>query len=140
MIIVDTGFWIALANRQDQHHHQATQILDTIQEPLITTWCVVTETCYLLLTRISPISQELFLDNIVTGGFELFDFQALHIRRMKQLVAQYSNFPMDLADASLVTLAEDLGHGNILTSDCRDFSIYRWNETNQFNNLFLDYP
>ena len=47
---------------------------------------------------------------------------------------------MDLADASLVVLAEHLGQGRILTSDCRDFSIYRWHDTQTFENLFLDYP
>ena len=30
---------------------------------------------------------------------------------------QYRNLPMDLADASLVILAEHLGHGRILSVD-----------------------
>jgi predicted nucleic acid-binding protein len=44
----------------------------------------------------------------------------------------------DFADASLVVLAEHLGHGRILTCDRRDFSIYRWNDTNPFENLLLE--
>jgi predicted nucleic acid-binding protein len=32
---------------------------------------------------------------------------------------------MDFADASLVVLAEDIGTNLILTTDQRDFSIYR---------------
>ena len=46
--------------------------------------------------------------------------------------------PMDLADASLVALAEHLGHGRILTCDRRDFSIYRWNNNNLFENLLVE--
>lgn len=46
--------------------------------------------------------------------------------------------PMDLADASLVVLAEHLGHGRILTCDRRDFNIYRWKNTNSFENLLTE--
>jgi hypothetical protein len=44
---------------------------------------------------------------------------------------------MDLADASLVILAEHLGHGRILSSDVRDFNVYRWKDNKPFENLFL---
>ncbi|GAP97844.1 hypothetical protein [Leptolyngbya sp. NIES-2104] len=44
---------------------------------------------------------------------------------------------MDFADASLVVLAEHLGHGRVLTVDRRDFSVYRWNDTQFFENLIL---
>ena len=43
MIIVDTGFWLALANRNDLYHTQAITVLANVNEPLITTWAVVTE-------------------------------------------------------------------------------------------------
>ncbi len=42
---------------------------------------------------------------------------------------------MSLADASLVILAEDLGHGRILLVDQRDFNPYRWKNTHPFENL-----
>jgi predicted nucleic acid-binding protein len=58
-----------------------------------------------------------------------------HIERMIELMDRYANLPMDMADASLIVLAEHLGHGRILTVDRRDFSIYRWNNTEVFNNL-----
>jgi hypothetical protein len=44
---------------------------------------------------------------------------------------------MDLADASLVVLAEELGHGRILSTDQRDFGTYRWKEREPFENLLL---
>ncbi|MEH2251543.1 hypothetical protein [Nostoc sp.] len=46
MVIVDTGFWLALANRNDSYHTQAIMVLANLNELLITTWAVVTETCY----------------------------------------------------------------------------------------------
>jgi hypothetical protein len=49
----------------------------------------------------------------------------------------YADLPMDLADASLVLLAEELGHGRILSTDDRDFNAYRWKRHEPFENLLL---
>ena len=46
---------------------------------------------------------------------------------------------MDMADASLIILAEHLAHGRILTSDRRDFNVYRWQTNQPFENLLLNY-
>ncbi|MEH2459745.1 type II toxin-antitoxin system VapC family toxin [Nostoc sp.] len=64
MIIVDTGFWLALANRNDSYHTQAIMVLANLNEPLITTWPVVTETCYLLLTTMGDHAQVSFINNL----------------------------------------------------------------------------
>jgi predicted nucleic acid-binding protein len=42
---------------------------------------------------------------------------------------------MDLADASLVILAESLGSARILSTDCRDFHSHRWKNRQPFKNL-----
>jgi predicted nucleic acid-binding protein len=52
---------------------------------------------------------------------------------------KYKDQAMDLADASLVVLAEETKTSNILTLDVRDFSIYQWDGKNYFNNLFIEY-
>jgi uncharacterized protein len=135
MVIVDTGFWLALADQQDNFHRLAKSKLQEIQEPLITTWCVVTETCYLLLKRKGTSAQSAFMTSIANGAFELFDLQTHHAPRISQLMQQYANLPMDLADASLVMLAEEIGHGRILSVDYRDFNTYRWKNNQPFQNL-----
>lgn len=56
---------------------------------------------------------------------------------MIQLIRRYADLPMNFADASLVVLAEQLGHGRILTVDRQDFGAYRWNNQNPFENLLL---
>ena len=40
-------------------------------------------------------------------------------------MAKYSDLPMDFADSTLVVLAEELGTRLVLTTDRRDFRIYR---------------
>ena len=48
---------------------------------------------------------------------------------------RYAKLPMDLADASLVVLAEQLGTGRILSTDERDFGADRWKNRKPFQNL-----
>jgi hypothetical protein len=60
------------------------------------------------------------------------------VPRQRSVEERYADKPMDLADASLVVLAEHLGHGRILTTDRRDFSAHRWAERRPLENLLLD--
>ena len=135
MILTDTGFWLALANRRDRHHRAAIAALAGLRQPLVTTWPVVTETCHLLLTRFGAEVQTTFLENAARGAFQIFALDASHLPRLAALTQQYRELPMDLADASLVVLAESLGTGKILSTDRRDFGVYRWKRTKPFENL-----
>ena len=60
-----------------------------------------------------------------------------HLPRLTELMGQYADLPTDLADASLVLLAEELGEGRIVSTDERDFHAYRWNSQHPFSNLLL---
>lgn len=138
MIIADTGFFIALFNANDDHHQWAINLLSNLTELLIITHPVITETCYLLVSRGGGIVQECqFLIDIAESAFFIFEPQNLHFQRMAQLIKQYEDLPMDYADASLVVLAEHLKHGRILTTDRRDFSVYRWQDTKPLENLLF---
>ncbi|GAB4148730.1 MAG: PIN domain-containing protein [Cyanobacteria bacterium J069] len=137
MIIVDTGFWLALADAKDRYHEAAKQAFQAHDEPLITTWPVMTETCYLLLARKGVQAQITFINNYYHQLFSVFDLSPDSSLRIGELMQQYASLPMDLADASLVILAENLGHGRIFSVDQRDFNTYRWKNTQPFQNLLL---
>ena len=140
MIIVDTGFWLALANKNDEHHQAAKTFFQTVEnEKFITTWCVATETCYLLQKRVGINEPKTFISKIYTGMLIVFDLKTTHCLRIEQLMDKYKDLPMDLADASLVILAEELGEGRILSVDYRDFNAYRWKNTKPFQNLFQEF-
>ena len=139
MLITDTGFFFAIANKNDRYHTRAQHVLEAINETLITTYPVVTETCYLLLTTRGNAAQCTFLRSLYEGAFEIFHLERHHVDRMVELMEKYADLPMDMADASLVVLAEHLGHGRILTVDRRDFNTYRWNNSNPFKNLLLNF-
>jgi uncharacterized protein len=55
VIIADTGFWVALFDRRDDHHQKVRIHTLTINEPFITTLPVITEVCYLLQTRCNSL-------------------------------------------------------------------------------------
>ncbi|NJM44845.1 MAG: PIN domain-containing protein [Alkalinema sp. RU_4_3] len=137
MIAIDTGVFVALFNQRDPNHHAVQSALRTIQEPLITTYPVLTETCYFLLSRPGKLTPPEFLRQVSQGLVEIFQLQPGHLVRMIELMERYADRPMDFADASLVVLAEHLGHGRILTVDRSDFSTYRWNNNQAFENLVL---
>jgi predicted nucleic acid-binding protein len=52
-------------------------------------------------------------------------------KRMRQLMGQYHDTPMDLADASLVATAETLSLTRIFTLDS-DFHVYRLKDNDAF--------
>ncbi len=135
MIIADTGFWIALADKKDKHHQQAEQFVRTATERLITTYPVITEICHISLQRQGIKAQLNFIKMYQLGAFDVFEIANQDKDRLFQLMQQYADLPMDFADASLVLLAEQLGHGRILSTDKRDFHTYRWKNTQPFSNL-----
>lgn len=79
MIIVDTGFWLALIDDKDSYHQKAVNALAKTDEPLITTWCVVTETTYLLLTRLDIKAAIKFIESQNQGFFQIFQLFNLKI-------------------------------------------------------------
>jgi predicted nucleic acid-binding protein len=135
VVIADTGFWLALANRRDRHHDGARAALARLREPLVTTWPVLTETCHLLVNRLGPDALFKFIESATRGAFELFELTPRHFPTLLTLMHKYRDLPMDLADASLVIVAEELGSGRILSTDCRDFGAYRWKNRRPFKNL-----
>lgn len=54
------------------------------------------------------------------------------LERARELIVQYADLPMDYADATLVVLAEELGTNLILTTDRRDFEVYRLHGSRPF--------
>jgi predicted nucleic acid-binding protein len=71
-------------------------------------------------------------------GVGVFVMGADHLARLATLMRQYADLPMDLADASLVLLAEEYGEGRIISTDERDFHAYRWKNQHPFRNLLLE--
>ncbi|MFP5405553.1 MAG: type II toxin-antitoxin system VapC family toxin [Gammaproteobacteria bacterium] len=136
-IIADTGFWVALLNRADRHHGLAVKRLSGLKRRLVSTWPVLTETCHLLVRRGGVNAQHQFVASWVRSDFDVYSLDSSHAPRIEALMIQYRSLPMDLADASLVILAETLRCGDIFSTDQRDFGACRWKQRKPFTNLLL---
>jgi predicted nucleic acid-binding protein len=138
MILADSGFWIALGNRRDRHHATARAAAERWEdEGFASTWPVLTEVTHLLTARIGTAPALDFMDAVAQGACEVPPLPDHTLAHAAALMRRYRNLPMDLADASLVILAEHLDEGRILSTDVRDFNGYRWKNTRPFTNLLL---
>ncbi len=135
MISVDTGFLYALLDKGDAWHVRAVAAAPTVQEGWITTWPVLTEATHLMARRLGTRFAEALMDEVADGGLVVWDIPPDQVARVPAMVRRCASLPMDLADASLVLLAEHIGHGRILTTDERDFGSYRWKSRKPFHNL-----
>jgi predicted nucleic acid-binding protein len=137
MLIADTGFFVALADRHDEFHRRAVEYVQGLREPLVTTWPILSETSHFLSMRVSHLAGVKFLEDVAAGAVLLHPFEPAHLPQMCKLMKKYADLPMDLADASLVLLAEQLNDGRILSTDRRDFKTYRFKNHKPFRNVLL---
>ncbi len=131
-LIIDTGFFLALNQKNDSLHEKAKALaIEYHAYEWITTWPVITELFHLL----SPHFAQRLLNDHQKGLFRIFSLDEHHVARLLQLAKKYEDSDIDLADISLVILAEFLEHGSILSCDQRDFSILRWGKNRAFHNF-----
>lgn len=75
--------------------------------------------------------QQLLWRYVSEGALHLYHLKEREVKRMQELMQQYRDTPMDLADASLVATAETLNQRRIFTLDS-DFLVYRFLGTQLF--------
>jgi hypothetical protein len=123
VILVDTGPCVALFDPRDAQHTRCREVLRTIHEPLSTTIPVLTEAFHML----SPGSygSDRLRDFIGRRGLSVWFMGQADLQRAFELMEQYADPPMDLADASLIVAAEALHIRKIFTIDRQDFATYR---------------
>ena len=125
MTIVDTGPLVALLDRRDQHHQACKDaVLRLPGGQLVTTWPCFTEAMY-FLDRVGGYPYKAALWQLhVSGRLTIHNPSATEVDRMVLLMEKYQDAPMDLADASLVALAESRSARQVFTTDSH-FRIYR---------------
>lgn len=129
-VLVDTGPLVALFNRRDDDHAACTKTLKALRAPLVTVWPVITEAMYLL--AFSDLAQEGLWQFLLAGTLLSLPLEYADLGRIRELMQQYRDQEMDLADAALVRVAEREKIRTIFTIDRRDFRIYRPKHTRSF--------
>jgi len=122
-LLLDTGALVSLLDRSQRHHEAFASFFGGWSRPVVSTEAVLTEAAH-LLGGIRG-GRQACVDFFLSGAALLVPATMASLRRSRDLVSQYSDLPMDYADATLVVLAEELGTSLVLTTDKRDFAIYR---------------
>lgn len=130
--LLDTGAIVALLDRDERYHAQCVEAVSDIVGQLATCEAVIAEACYLL--RRTPGAPEAVIRNVSNGAFRIPSRLVDSSNTIEKLLRKYHDVPMDLADACLVDLADQIDTGQILTLD-RDFEIYRWRSRRRFELL-----
>jgi predicted nucleic acid-binding protein len=123
MILVDTGPLVALFDPQDAEHERCVKTLKGIREAIATTIPVLTEAFHMLGP--ASVGSERLREFVDEGGMSVWFFDRAALTRAFELMEKYADHPMNLADASLVAAAEDLGARKVFTIDRNDFETYR---------------
>jgi predicted nucleic acid-binding protein len=124
MTLTDAGALIALIDAGEPDHDRCRETLETLELPLLTTWPAFTEAMYLLGQVASWPGQDALWALIRRSALTLADLDLDLTLRSAELMDRYRDHPMDLADATLVALAETRDLRTIFTLD-EHFRTYR---------------
>jgi predicted nucleic acid-binding protein len=120
--LCDASPLIALFDLSDEAHARCSGALKTFTGRFVTTWPVLTEVFH-FIDR--PKSRRMLWNFVLSDVVRVEDVLAVDLERMRLLMEQYADLPMDFADASLVVLAERLRVFRIFTLDRRGFGVFR---------------
>ena len=122
-ILVDTGPLVAILRAEDQYHELCVKTLTQLRDPLLSCWPVITEAAWLLQRHPRAIERLLLGSD---GSFlELAHLSGTEAVPISEILNRYAGLRPQLADASLVYLAERENINTIFTLDRRDFAVYR---------------
>jgi uncharacterized protein len=139
-VLCDSGPLAALFNNRDSYYQQAVDFFQRrgANVRLLTTWEVISEVMYFL--DFSAHAQADLLAWLHAGvqrdRIRITSLHTDNLLGLSAMMRKYADRPMDLADASLVWLANDTGITDIITVDRADFAVYRTNKRKAFRNVF----
>lgn len=125
MILLDTSGLLAAVDASQRQHRDAARALRETPGPRILSPFVLAELDYLLATRVGPHAALALLDEIVQGAYSLARFETGDVAEAREVMTDYDDLDIGLADASIVVLARRHETLDVATLDERHFRILR---------------
>ncbi len=120
--IADTGFIVAFVCRPDMHHEWAVSLELQLTGPLLTCEPVLAEAAF----HIGDVRPVL---GLLEGGLLELAFDCNdHLPQLGDLAERYADRKPDLADLCLIRMSELNPNHSIITTDRKDFRVYRRNK------------
>ncbi len=121
--LIDTGAILALLDRRDRWHGACVAAFKDLRLPLLTSEAVLTELFHLVGDN--PHEVGAVWRFLRSGAVLVGTIADAELPELENLMRQYSDRPMDFADATLVHLARRESMNLIMTVDHDDFETYR---------------
>lgn len=123
-LLVDAGPLVALLDDDDEHHAACSEIAREHPPPLMTCWAAIAEAAWRLRSRPERVDKLVRL--VAVGSLLIPAFDARKAApRIQELLIRYRSIRAQLADVTLLYLADERGTDRIFTLDRRDFAVYR---------------
>lgn len=130
--LIDSGPLIALFDGSDRHHQLVLECLRSYRGQLVSSWAVLTEVSHMLDFNLQV--QLDFLAWVERGALQVCDIAQTELLAIRSMMEKYGDLPMDLADASLLHLANRENIRQIISIDS-DFDVYRTLKRQPLKNL-----
>ena len=125
LAIVDAGPLYASLDVREPAHGAVVTVLRRLDLTLVVPALALAEAAYLAGERLGARVEAALLRGLADMDTLVEAPTPADLRRMADLVEQYSDFPLGAADASIVALAERLDTDLIVTLDRRHFGAVR---------------
>lgn len=124
-VIVDTGVLLAAADTDDADHERCAALLRAHKGQLRTSAPVVPECSWQIEHNLGALAEARFLRLVTSGELKVIDLTVADYARCIDLIETYADLGLGLVDASVITVAENLGVKTVATLNRRDFTVVR---------------
>jgi predicted nucleic acid-binding protein len=128
--LVDTGPLVALLNVKDVAHAPCSAAVTTLSKPLISSWAVLAEAAWLLRNTHGGLDGLMRL--VGEGVVDCPPLDAAAAYWIATCANRYADLKPQLADLTLLYLAQREKIDLVFTLDRRDFLVFRSDENKAF--------
>jgi predicted nucleic acid-binding protein len=121
--LVDTGFLVALVDRNDSGHAWAASLAKTLPGPWLTCEACISES-YHLLGQITPAESLKILAMVERGALLSQHLLPEQLAAVQAEAVRYHGRPVDFADACMMALSDAAPRLPVVTMDKADFAVY----------------
>ena len=122
-LLVDTGPLVAILNQKDAGHTDCAAYAADLTAPLLTTWTVLTEAAWILRDDLRDVSA--LVRMVADKNLQVAPLNSDAAGYIADFLDKYADQNPQIADASLMYLAEINRLDTVFTLDRRDFAVYR---------------
>lgn len=130
-VIADTGFVVALTNKNDNRHLDVKNIY-LQQNQIILPQTVLAEVAYLIGRDAGIKILVKFLQGLSKSKFNLTSLTNQDLLISANILETYQDSRIDFVDATVMAMAENRNITTILTIDQRDFRLFKPNHCQSF--------